>query len=179
MPIFNKNHRRQGSILVDSAICIPIFAIAVGMLVMAINIMRIEEKKTYQMLTEVEGLSVLPGVDFTVDRSDDYLYIDNVRYDIKILNTKFPFKGAFFKSVLSEITMPYRPFIGESDDIYRNQVLIFPKNEGNEVKGPKYHTSSDCRAVKASYTKGYESVFVQRKEAVSRGYTPCKICANE
>ena len=164
--------------MVDSAICVPIFIIAIAMLLMAINIMNIEENKCFQMVAENEALSVLPApLTFTVDKPEKELYIDRVCYNVKILNTKFPFKGAFFDSVLGEITMPYRGFVGESNDPYGSaNVIIFPKNEGSERQTPKYH-STDCWQLKAHRKNDME--LVSAAEAEKRGYAPCLICGGK
>ena len=163
--------------MVDAAISLPIFIIAVAMLLMAVRIMIIEDNKTSQMLAENEALSLLPGIEFTVNRPYEELYIDKVRFNIKPLYTKFPFKAAFFKAVVGEITIPYRPFEGESDDPYKSKsVIIFPKNEGNEKQTPKYHDSS-CWQLKAH--RKNEMEIVSEEEARKRGYSPCLICGGK
>lgn len=164
----------KGAVMVDAAITMPLFIIAIAMLLMAIRIMNIEENKTYQMVTENEVLSEMPGLAFTVNDPARELYIDRVCYNVKILNNKFPFKGAFFSRVVGEITLPYRGFVGESDDPYDSQsVVIFPKNEGSEKTTPKYH-GTDCWQLKAHRKNQME--LVTRAEAEQRGYSPCLIC---
>ena len=177
----NINIRKCGSIMVDAAISLPLFIISMAMLLEIINIAGKEENAFYQAETRIQmvgsfGADINLGV--IVDDPENSIYIDHVQVYPIIKNIKFPFAGAFFKNVLLSMDMPYRTFIGESPDIYGDTqfVYIFPKNEGNEKTGPKYHTVY-CSTMKGGETKGLEVTKVTKTEAEERGYTLCKHCA--
>ncbi len=179
----NRRKGKDGSIMVDAAICLPIFIIAVAMLLQIINIVSKEENAYFVAETNIQSVGTFGSnlnVGITVNDSKRKVYIDHVQIYPIIKNVKFPFGGAIFNSELLSMDMPYRVYIGESPDIYNDDelVYIFPKNEGNEKEAAKYHTSY-CRTMKAGATKGLSIERVSKSEAISRGYGLCKWCQRE
>lgn len=174
---------KKGSIMVDAAICLSIFIIAIAMILQVINIVAKEEHAYYKAGIHIDTVGVFESnveLGTVVNDAQRRVYIDHVQFYPIIKDVKFPFAGAFFKNVLLSMDMPYRTYIGESPDVYGDNefVYIFPKNEGNEKEGPKYH-SSYCRTIKAGVTKGLEMIKVTKEEAISRGYSLCKWCNNQ
>jgi len=171
---------KKGSIMVDAAICLPLFIIALAMLLQVINFAGKEERGYYDAYKMIcaQGL-VMDNADMGFDIRDDdkRVSIDNVLRMPITYKIDFPFAGAFLKSNIAVMDMPYRVYIGESPDLYEDDyVYIFPKNEGNEKEGPKYH-SAYCRTMKAGATRGLEIEKVREDEAKSRGYSLCHWCS--
>ena len=171
-----------GSIMVDAAISLTAFVIAVGMLLEVINIVSKEEYAYYNAECKIQTIALASSrldIGVTIDKPDDGLYIDHVQFYPIIKNIKIPFAGAFFNNVIESMDMPYRCYIGESPDPYSDvYVYIFPKNEGNEKGDSKYHTTY-CRTMKGGATKGLEIEKVTESDAKSRGYTKCLWCIKE
>jgi len=145
--------------MVDAAICIPLFIIALAMLLQVINFIGIEESKYFEAEKRIQavgafGSNIELGV--SINKADKALSIDHVQSYPMIYTIKFPFSGAFFKSKQLVMDMPFRSYIGESVDLYDGEyVYIFPKNEGSEKTGPKYHDKY-CRTMKGGATKGLD-----------------------
>lgn len=167
--------------MVDAAICLPMFIIAVAMLLQVINFVSKEETAYFNAETNIQAVGIL-GTDldigFTINDPLRRISIDHVQFYPIIENLKFPFLS-FFAPDAGLMTMPFRTYIGESPDAYADtQVYIFPKNEGKESQGPKYHTKY-CRTMKGGATKGLEVTKVGLEEAKSRGYTQCLWCLRD
>ncbi len=171
--------RARGSLTIDAAVCIPVFVIALGVLLSLINFISDEERAYFEAETRIQTVGCFGGgleLGRCVDMPDRGIYIDHVQTYPIIKAVKLPFAELFIGSSFSIMDMPYRTYIGESPDLYRcESVYIFPKNEGSENKLPKYHTSS-CSAVKGSLTKGYLIERLGKDEARSRGYGLCEHC---
>ena len=166
--------------MVDAAIALPIFIIAIAMLLQVINIVSKEEHAYFDAETHIEALGLISSkssLGQTVNDASRRVSIDHVQFYPIIKNIKFPFAGAIFDSELLSMDMPYRTYIGESKDLYRDDefVYIFPKNEGNEREAPKYHTCY-CQTMKGGVTKGLEIEKVTKNDAISRGYSLCLWC---
>lgn len=173
-----RSRLRCGSVMVDAAICFPIFIIAVAMLLHIINMAAKEENAYFSAVSRVQIVSAFGSgleLGITVDDPDRKVYIDHVQFYPLIADQKFPFP-AFFGAPDLLAYMPYRSYIGESPDPYDDKpVYIFPKNEGSESKAPKYHSCA-CSAVKGSLSKNYTIETVSEPEAKERGYSLCAHC---
>ena len=173
--------RTKGSIIVDAAIALPIFIIAIAMLLQVINIVSKEEHAYYDAETKIETLGMFGSkleLGQTVTDYSHHVCIEHVQFYPIIKNIKFPFAGAFFDSETLSMDMPYKTYIGESKAVFGDDefVYIFPKNEGNEKEGPRYHTNSACQIIKGGITKGLAIEKVTKQEAISRGYSLCIFC---
>lgn len=150
--------RRRGSIIVDAACVLPVFILAVGMLLTLIIQAGSEEKLVAQLKTAAIAAIDLSGVrPYELTESEEVcagLYVDNV------VRLALP-GNRFYKGIA------FRPFVGESgqpeerDDIL---VYVFPKY------GVRYHVDG-CYILKRE-----THIQVFRSQAVSDGYTPCRIC---
>ncbi len=168
--------------MVDAAICLPLFIIALGMMLQVINFIGIEERGYFDAESRICTVGVF-GSDISLGKSVndssigvsiDYVQTYPITYSIK-----FPFSGAFLKSKLAIMDMPYRTYIGESKDLYdKEYVYIFPKNEGNEKEQPKYHFKF-CRTMKAGTTKSLQTERITKSDAINRGYTECYWCNHD
>ncbi len=173
--------RNKGSIIVDAAIALPIFIITIAMLLQVINIVSKEEHAYYTAETSIEAAGLLGSkleLGKTITDYERNVSIDHVQFYTIIKNVKFPFVGAIFDLELLSMDMPYRTYIGESKDIFGDDdmVYIFPKNEGGEKEGPRYHTNPSCQTIKGGITKGLSIEKVTKQEAISRGYSLCLFC---
>ena len=176
----NTATRNRGSIIVDAAIALPIFIIAIAMMLQVINIVSKEEHSYFDAETRIETVGLFGSnieLGQTINDSARRVSIDHVQFYPIIKNVKLPFAGAIWGSELLSMDMPYRTYIGESKDIYGDDefVYIFPKNEGSEREAPKYHTCY-CQTMKGGVTKGLEIEKVTKREAISRGYSLCLWC---
>lgn len=164
----------KASLFVDAAIALPLFILALGMLLQFMITIGREETSYYEAETRIETIGAFGGkieLGHTVDDASKGVYIEHVQiYPIIINNT-------YLKSFSLVMDMPYKTYIEESPDKYKNSelVYIFPKNEGAEKETPRYHTCY-CSTVKGGHTKGLEIIQVTKEEALRRGYTLCKHC---
>ena len=174
--------RKKGSIMVDAAICIPLFIIAMAMMLQVINFIGMEESKYFQAEKRIQAVGSFGSeieLGTTVNDAAKALSIDHVQSYPIVYQISFPFSGAFIKSRQVIMDMPYRTYIGESVDLYDGDfVYIFPKNEGSEKSGPKYHDKY-CRTMKGGATKGLDVERVRKQDAVSRGYSRCQWCMKD
>jgi len=175
------NTRSRASVMVDAAICIPLFVISMAMMLEVINISGKEENAFYEAEKRIQTVGSFGSeleLGATVDDPEKGVYLDHVQSYPILKNIKFPFAGAFFKSIFLTANMPYRTYIGESPDKYSDCefVYIFPKNEGSEKETPKYHKLY-CTSMKGGATKGLEIEKLSLKEAEERGYALCKHCS--
>ena len=163
--------------MVDAAISIPIYIIAVVLLLTYIKGAGWEENAYYEAETRIQTVGAFGSnieLGTAVDNPGKRIYIDHVQYYPIIKITKINLIGTL------AMDMPYRTFIGESPDKYEDtsNVYVFPKNEGKEKYDARYHTEY-CPSVKASLTKGYEMKKMSKSEAQSKGYTKCMRCKDE
>ncbi|MDO5441568.1 MAG: hypothetical protein Q4F55_03325 [Bacillota bacterium] len=164
----------KASLFVEAAITLPIFILALVMLLQFMITIGKEETAYYEAETRIETIGTFGGkleLGFTVDNPNKQVYIEHVQTYPIIIN------NSYLKSFSLVMDMPYKTYIEESPDKYKNSelVYIFPKNEGKEKEGPRYHTCY-CSTIKGGHTKGLEIIQVTKAEAERRGYTLCKHC---
>ncbi|MBQ4506485.1 MAG: hypothetical protein II971_04465 [Firmicutes bacterium] len=149
---------RRGNIIVDAACVLPVFILAIGMLLSLITQAGSEEKTVGGLKTAaiaaIDVSAVYPYELTESEKVSDGLYVDNV------IRLMLPGER-FLKGIA------FRPFVGESkqpegaDDM---QVYIFPKY------GVRYHIDG-CYILKRE-----THIRVLKSQAVADGYTPCRIC---
>ncbi len=137
----------KGSITVDASIALPLFILAMALL-MSLIYESAEEDALYRKLTQEAGsASVLLGA-----------------ADIEV-----PFMIAIGKTKTRGITreLYYRPFYGESAEVKNRDttVYVFPKS------GKRYHIAG-CSTMDRN--PNYRAM--SKSQAISMGYTECKLC---
>jgi len=173
-----KTSGRKGSIIVDAACVLPVFVIAVSMLI-GLIVQAGREESTVCLLKNAslaycdacvaaelaedfvpegiaEGLGSLS--DFVFRRSDEQVGELCVEGIVRIA-----LPGKRFVRALT-----FRPFLGESRGAGERDddrlVYIFPKY------GIRYHVDGCVILERENH------VLVRRSEAIEKGYTPCRIC---
>ena len=122
----------KGSLFVDDTIALPIFILTLGILLQFVITIGREEKAYYTAETTIQSLGAveckMKNLGHVVDDPDKGVYIEHVQsFPIIIPNT-------YLKAFVLSMDMPYKTFIEESPDKYKDSELvwIFPKNEGDE-----------------------------------------------
>ena len=150
----------DGTIIVDAAICLPIFIILMAIMMMLTIQCGIEEAAYTRLADEAResckliAASGLNGSELTVSES---------------IHTNVPVPAGFAQRLDAKARITYRPFIGESDDFAAactDLIFIFPKY------GEKYH-GDGCIMFKI-YPDNY--TVMRKDEAIAAGYTACMLC---
>ncbi len=170
--------KKKGSLIVDAAIVLPVFLIAMGMLLMLSlqcgaemeHFHKLSQRTLYLCLAEAAS-GVSPEGRSEVLASGQC--VDHVQTLPDIIDTKIPIPQAFRRHILAEMQLSFRPFVGESGDGDRTDdimVYVF------ERYGERYHIEGCCILVRERKRDNKEYSYMSRSEAESKGYTACRLC---
>lgn len=181
---------KKGSLIVDAAICLPIFIIAICSILGLIRQVLFEEENFKKIANESQGLCALyasTGIDLdgiqylssekerlafipfsghTDSEGDCLVYIfpkSGRRYHIIGCST---LKAGEIETILTDkVRKTYKPCQICKPESLPNGASVFIYSDGSKI----YHKKT-C----ATITKTYEKL--RKKEAIEKGYTPCRIC---
>ena len=138
--------RKSGSIIVDASLSLPVFIIAMAMLIGLIAKCAEEDNAYRELLRKSEFKS-----DAMAAVNAEW---EECRSSVRLEHAK--------------ITLVYKPFVGAcgSDSPL---VFVFPK------AGARYHLDG-CMILTRSSTEEGDYVIMSEDEAAKNGYTPCMLC---
>jgi len=214
---------RNGSVIVDAAISIPLFIYSMFLLILLISQCGHEAETFSEMVSfadnTVKAIAAAGSDSSGISMNNDSGCIaDNVLVICRTAKPEINCPDIFDKKISSDLLLAFRPFMGESEyhsSLDNSMVYIFPKRgecyhvadcvdmrDGciqyvlNDRIRRKYKACGNCkpeimsdgsivylsssqgrvyhRKKCSSITKMYAAV--QKSEAVTKGYRPCKHC---
>lgn len=163
----------SGSVIVDAAICLPIFIVCMAIMMMLIIQCGVEDAEFTKLVKSAES-----SCDIIAASGSEYggfsecykdICLDNVITIDKRVDTAVPVPKSFEQGIDAYEVLTYRAFVGESKQfsvVNEVQIYVFPKY------GERYHIAG-CKMFRI-YPDNYIVMF--KNEAIEKGYTPCKLC---
>ncbi len=157
--------RRRASVIVDAAVCLPVFLLAMGLILCLMMEIRAEENE-FCILTDkaVKDMQVKGAV---YRLSHGSVSVQGVREKRASVSVRLPYIADKGKTKAVEYLV-YRPFIGADGDPDRGdtRVYVFPK------RGQRYHTR-ECFILQEGAVEVILSKDLRKK------YKACTICHPE
>lgn len=154
--------RRRASVIVDAAVCLPVFLLAMGLILCLMMEIRAEENE-FCILTDkaVKDMQVKGAV---YRLSHGSVSVQGVREKRASVSVRLPSIADKGKTKAVEYLV-YRPFIGAEEDPERGdtRVYVFPK------RGQRYHTR-ECFILQEGAVEVILSKNLRKK------YKACTIC---